>query len=263
MGKYILIFLILIIPSVVFPHVEVEEESDEMTKIGVVVNTGIILKDQNDKFGEYFSSVYVMWEMNNVTSIQHFLGYSQDLESIMMGFEIILKDKKVIEFGAFMSGYFLKYGYLFDNNISIFGSIYDETWVDDNSPIPEDDSKSWFVLETGWSFNNSIKRKDMCKFNKAWVGDCKNETDKGKDFCQEHQDLKCSSCGKKSTHTCEETGQFVCGAPLCDDCDHTTAEDGTNGNIGFYRTSPLPEGYKEHCKKSDQVYQPWYAQNKS
>jgi hypothetical protein len=51
----------------------------------------------------------------------------------------------------------------------------------------------------------------------------------------------------------------VCGALLCDECEHTIAEDGTNGGIGFYRTSPLPEGFKEHCKKADQVYKPWYV----
>jgi hypothetical protein len=41
------------------------------------------------------------------------------------------------------------------------------------------------------------------------------------------------------------------------DCEHTIAGDGTNGNIGFYRTAPLPEGMKEHCKKTEQVNFPW------
>lgn len=103
----------------------------------------------------------------------------------------------------------------------------------------------------------------MCKFNIAWVGDCKTEPGEGEDFCQEHSNMKCSSCGEQATHTCEETGQFVCGSPLCDECEHTTAEDGTNGGIGFFRTSPLPEGYKTHCKKSDQAHQPWYTQEQS
>lgn len=96
----------------------------------------------------------------------------------------------------------------------------------------------------------------MCKFDIAWVGKCKEE---GEPFCAKHVEKVCSSCGAQATRECGETGQFVCGAPLCDDCEHTLAENGTNGGIGFYRVSPLPEGFKEHCRKADQVYSPWYA----
>jgi hypothetical protein len=91
-----------------------------------------------------------------------------------------------------------------------------------------------------------------CGFGIAWVGRCTNTKP-----CDDHRSLTCVSCGSIATHQCSETGQFVCGAPLCDNCEHTTAQDGSNGNIGFYRSSPLPEGYNEHCKKSDQVYLPW------
>ena len=97
---------------------------------------------------------------------------------------------------------------------------------------------------------------NKCKFIKAWIGQCKNDAlDSG--FCKNHQGEKCVSCGAQATHTCEETGQFVCGELLCDNCEHTVAENGTNGNIGFFRTSPLPEGYKAHCKKDAQVYKPY------
>jgi len=97
-----------------------------------------------------------------------------------------------------------------------------------------------------------------CRFIKAWIGQCKNDAIEG-EFCKEHADLKCCSCGAQATHECDETGQFVCGAPLCDNCEHTIAKDGTNGGIGFIRTSPLPKGYKSHCRKDAQIYQPWYA----
>jgi hypothetical protein len=98
----------------------------------------------------------------------------------------------------------------------------------------------------------------MCKFNLAWIGDCKEpEVENG--MCEKHKDLKCCSCGKPATHQCAETGQFVCGAELCDDCEHTRCADGSNGGIGFFRTSELPKGFKEHCKKSEQVYKPWYV----
>lgn len=98
----------------------------------------------------------------------------------------------------------------------------------------------------------------MCKYNLAWIGDCKEpEVENG--MCEKHKDLKCRSCGKPATHECAETGQFVCGAELCDDCEHTICDNGTNGGIGLFREGKRPEGFKEHCKKSEQVYKPWYV----
>ena len=83
----------------------------------------------------------------------------------------------------------------------------------------------------------------MCCFDEAWRGKCKELAVKN-GRCEKHADLVCISCGAPATHTCSETGQFVCGAPLCDDCEHTTAENGTNGGIGFYRVSDLPKGIR-------------------
>jgi hypothetical protein len=96
----------------------------------------------------------------------------------------------------------------------------------------------------------------MCKFDIAWRGKC-NELAVKNGMCEEHADLLCVSCGKPATHSCSETGQFCCGAPLCDDCEHTIADDGTNGNIGFFQTAPFPEGMHAHCKKTEQVNFPW------
>ncbi|MEK9954773.1 MAG: hypothetical protein VW577_05145 [Pelagibacteraceae bacterium] len=93
----------------------------------------------------------------------------------------------------------------------------------------------------------------ICGFDEAWIGKCKNPKP-----CEKHADLKCCVCGESATHNCEETGQFVCGAPLCDDCEHTTFEDGTNGGIGF-NAQPCPEGMKAHVRKSEQRFKPWYA----
>jgi len=103
-----------------------------------------------------------------------------------------------------------------------------------------------------------MKEMKNCKFQKAWIGQCDKPIHKN-GMCEEHSKVKCVSCGAQATHECSETGQFVCGAPLCDDCEHTTAMEGTNGNIGFFRTSPLPEGMKEHCKRCDQKVFPWYV----
>jgi hypothetical protein len=56
----------------------------------------------------------------------------------------------------------------------------------------------------------------MCKFDKSWVGQCKNVEIEGSDYCQEHHGLKCAICGVQATHDCEETmGSFVCGTKLC------------------------------------------------
>ncbi len=90
-----------------------------------------------------------------------------------------------------------------------------------------------------------------CEFDIAWRGPC------GVENCPDHSGLSCISCGEQATHECDETGQFVCGAPLCDDCEHTTAEDGTNGGVGF-NSQTLPKGMKHHCKKSEQRFRPWY-----
>lgn len=100
---------------------------------------------------------------------------------------------------------------------------------------------------------NNLKNIVICGFDEAWIGKCKNTCP-----CEKHGNLKCISCNEIATRSCDETGQFVCGAPLCDNCEHTIAADGANGNIGFFRTANLPDGLREHCKKSEQVYQPWY-----
>ncbi len=95
---------------------------------------------------------------------------------------------------------------------------------------------------------------DKCKFNIAWVGQCKQDADET-GYCQEHGLLVCRSYGKQATHTCHETFILVCGTPLCDGCEHTLCENGCNSG------APLPKGMKDHCKKGEQVYDPWYMQD--
>ncbi len=100
----------------------------------------------------------------------------------------------------------------------------------------------------------------QCKYQMSWVGQCKNDVTENGGFCAEHQ-VKCCSCGAQATHECAETGQFVCGHPLCDECEHVIYPDGTNGGIGFNQAK-LPEGMKIHCKKTEQKYKPWYEREK-
>lgn len=95
----------------------------------------------------------------------------------------------------------------------------------------------------------------QCKFNKAWQGQCKNEAIEGSDFCKEHTGLKCSSCGEPATRECDETMGLVCGAPLCDNCEHTIQSNGCNNG------GELPAGYKAHCRKGEQVFTPWFTRD--
>lgn len=92
---------------------------------------------------------------------------------------------------------------------------------------------------------------NQCIFVKAWIGQCTAETVDGL-FCEKHADSLCRSCGSKAIQECSETMGLVCGTPLCNDCEHTLRENGCNSG------APLPEGLGDHCKKSEQVYQPWY-----
>lgn len=95
---------------------------------------------------------------------------------------------------------------------------------------------------------------DLCKWSIAWRGRC-NAQAVDQDLCVKHHGKTCHSCGAEATHECEETGQFVCGAPLCNECEHAIFTDGTNGGIGFNAQG----GMKAHCKKTEQVHKPWYA----
>lgn len=79
----------------------------------------------------------------------------------------------------------------------------------------------------------------------------------GFDYCEEHDGLKCVSCGKQSTHGCPFEGQFVCGAPLCDECVGAT-DKGPSGAWGFLnhvhikRGDPLPSELKEKEKQEEE-----------
>jgi hypothetical protein len=54
---------------------------------------------------------------------------------------------------------------------------------------------------------------------------------------------------------------FVCGEPLCNDCEHSTFPDGTNGGVRFNQQR-CPAEMRHHCRKTEQKYLPWYAREK-
>jgi hypothetical protein len=114
-------------------------------------------------------------------------------------------------------------------------------------------NRSSEVPELTAQINAAFAERGFCGFLEAWVGRCRNPQP-----CEKHANQICESCGARATHNCSQTGQFVCGAPLCDECEHAIFPSGTNGGVGF-NESPLPQGMKRHCKKSEQTHQPWYA----
>ena len=97
----------------------------------------------------------------------------------------------------------------------------------------------------------------QCRYDKGWAGKCKNIVYES-GFCEKHKKRKCVVCGEQATHDCNETGQFVCGAPLCDDCTHNIHPEGHNGGVGF-NAHKWPEEMKQHCKRSEQKFAPWYV----
>jgi hypothetical protein len=88
-----------------------------------------------------------------------------------------------------------------------------------------------------------------CKYELAWIGKCNHALEAGEDFCPTHKGKKCDSCGEQATGECDETlGGFVCNTPVCSDCEHEIAPNGTNGMS------------LKHCRKDAQKYKPWFSQ---
>lgn len=73
----------------------------------------------------------------------------------------------------------------------------------------------------------------MCKFDEAWVGKCRSQNLEGSEFCEKHSKTKCCVCAEQATNECSHTGQFVCGAPLCDNCQGYTDTSKGSGVWGF------------------------------
>ena len=60
----------------------------------------------------------------------------------------------------------------------------------------------------------------------AWIGQCSKQAVPGQNLCREHGNLKCVECGEQACRDCEMAAQLVCGAPLCDKCDHSKHGEG-------------------------------------
>lgn len=63
----------------------------------------------------------------------------------------------------------------------------------------------------------------LCLWSEAWIGRCNKlvpVTLEPVGMCEDHAKLRCCSCNAQATHSCEHTGGFVCGMPLCANCSH-------------------------------------------
>ena len=76
------------------------------------------------------------------------------------------------------------------------------------------------------------RSESRCEFIRAWAGQCKSAADQS-GFCEEHREKKCIVCGHQATGECSYSGQFVCGAPLCDSCEGYTDRGKPSGVWGF------------------------------
>lgn len=70
-----------------------------------------------------------------------------------------------------------------------------------------------------------------CRYYPCWQNQCKKECEG--EFCAAHLGKKCSVCGEQASNECNHTGQFVCGTPLCDNCEGHTDTSKPSGGWGF------------------------------
>jgi hypothetical protein len=73
---------------------------------------------------------------------------------------------------------------------------------------------------------------ERCAFEHAYRGRCTQPAVEGTRFCADDLKLRCGTCQEQATHSCDYTGQFVCGALLCDRCEGIE-EPGDPGTWGF------------------------------
>lgn len=60
-----------------------------------------------------------------------------------------------------------------------------------------------------------VKGNTTCNFSQDWLGTCKKRVVLGKKQCLTHYNVKCRYCNNVAFETCDYTGQFVCGQPVC------------------------------------------------
>ena len=79
-----------------------------------------------------------------------------------------------------------------------------------------------------------------CIYSMGWKGVCIKVVVNG-DYCKDHHNLKCVSCGEQAIRQCTESSSFVCGAPLCGDCEHKRLGHGKKVVKTTVKTPTIPK----------------------
>ncbi len=85
---------------------------------------------------------------------------------------------------------------------------------------------------------NAEEISRACPYRFAYTYEpCGKPTAEGMTLCKEHMKIICKSCGEQATHECSYAGQFVCGAPLCENCEGWEDRSKDSGSWGFMNHS--------------------------
>ena len=75
-----------------------------------------------------------------------------------------------------------------------------------------------------------------CPYFPAYSSRC-NQPKGDSGYCAAHAGKTCAVCGGHATRECSFCGQFVCGTPLCDDCEGFEDRSKSSGAWGFLNHS--------------------------
>jgi len=92
-----------------------------------------------------------------------------------------------------------------------------------------------------------------CIYDPCWQNRCGKPTVNGTSFCESHHGKKCVVCGEQATRECNFTGQFCCGAPLCDNCEDYEMEVNFMGTKDHGAWGTLRHGHRKKIKPAEEV----------
>jgi hypothetical protein len=85
-----------------------------------------------------------------------------------------------------------------------------------------------------------VSAPTKCQFSTYGYA-CGKPIEHGHYYCDECKAKVCASCGAPATHGCDYCGQFVCGAPICDECEGWNDNTKSSGSWGFMNHSHRPK----------------------
>lgn len=102
--------------------------------------------------------------------------------------------------------------------------------------LPEVDLRRKMVAEDIGMF--------ACRFVPAYSQACGKLTSNANRICSLHTAV-CAVCGQLATSECSYCGQFVCGTPLCDDCEDFNDMTKPSGSWGFLNHGHRPKSLRK------------------